>query len=93
MAQELRGQVDTYLVDADHSYEGALLDLENGLPMVKSGGFVLVHDVDPNFRYIERTPDHPRPVYEAMMEFIRRHDFKWCRVKYVRRHVGIIQVV
>lgn len=92
LAQELLGQVDAYLVDADHTYEGALLDLENGLPMVKPGGFILVHDVDPNFRYIERTPEHPRPVYEAMMEFIRRHGFTWCRVKYIRRHVGIIRV-
>lgn len=92
LARELEKQADVYLVDADHTYEGALLDMENGLPMVKPGGFILVHDVDPNFRYIERTKEHPQPVYDAMMDFVRRHGFEWCRVKYVRRHLGIIRV-
>jgi predicted O-methyltransferase YrrM len=92
VAAELKGKVDIYLVDADHSYEGALLDMENGLPMVKPGGFILVHDVDPKFRYIERTPEHPQPVWDAMVEFVRRHGFEWARVEYVRRHVGVIRV-
>jgi predicted O-methyltransferase YrrM len=92
VAAELKGQVDTYLVDADHSYEGALADLENGLPMVKPGGFILVHDIDPRFRYLEQTAAHPQPVYEAMMDFIGTHKFEWCILKYIRRHLGVIRV-
>jgi predicted O-methyltransferase YrrM len=92
LAQELRQQVDVYLVDADHTYEGALADLENGLPMVKAGGFILVHDVDPNFRFLEETPAHPQPVYEALMEFIRRHSLQWCTLKFIRRHLAVVRV-
>jgi predicted O-methyltransferase YrrM len=92
LAVELRGQVDAYLVDADHTYEGALADLENGLPMMRPGGHILVHDVDPNFRLLETTPEHRQPVWDAMVDFVKRHGFPWARVEYVRRHVGIIQV-
>lgn len=92
IADELRGAVDAYLVDADHSYAGALADMQNGLPMVKSGGCMLVHDVDRNFRYLEQTQEHPHPVYEAVMDVVSQHRLQWCVLKYIRRHLAVIRV-
>lgn len=92
LARELGGAVDVYLVDGDHSYESALADMQNGLPMVKSGGFMLVHDVDRTFRLLEQTAQHPHPVYEAMMDVINQHRLQWCILKYVRRHLAVIRV-
>jgi predicted O-methyltransferase YrrM len=92
LAAELRAAVDVYLVDADHSYEGAMADMQNGLPMIRAGGFMLVHDVDRNFRYLEQTPQHPHPVYEAVMDVVNQHRLQWCILKYVRRHLAVIRV-
>lgn len=92
LARELSGAVDVYLVDADHTYEGAMADMTNGLPMVKSGGFMLVHDVDRNFRYLEQTPQHPHPVYEAVMAVVNQHRLQWCILKFIRRHLAVIRI-
>lgn len=37
-------EIDFIFIDADHTYEGLLLDLQDWLPKVKSGGLVLLHD-------------------------------------------------
>ncbi|MCF7811963.1 class I SAM-dependent methyltransferase [bacterium] len=87
-----KGKVDIYLVDGDHTYEGALADLENGLPMMKSGGHILVHDVDRNRKMSEATAEHPFPVYEAMMEFVENHKLQWCILKFIRKHLAVILV-
>ena len=92
IAQELQGQVDIYLVDGDHRYEGALADIENGLPMLKSGGFILVHDVDVNRKMDEATANHPYPVYEAFTKVINDNRFEWCILKFIRKHLGIIKI-
>lgn len=39
-----KGEIDILLIDGDHSYKGILLDLENYFPLVKKGGYVLLHD-------------------------------------------------
>jgi len=36
---------DLVLVDGDHSYEGAMADLENTWPLVKPGGCIVFHDI------------------------------------------------
>jgi hypothetical protein len=38
------GTQDFILVDADHSYEGIMSDLENYYPKLKSGGHMFIHD-------------------------------------------------
>jgi predicted O-methyltransferase YrrM len=92
LAREKKGEVDIYLVDGDHSYEGALADMENGLPMMRSGGFILVHDID-RFRPMnEATPEHPTPVYEAFQNFAAQNKFPWCIVRFIRKHLGIIRI-
>jgi predicted O-methyltransferase YrrM len=92
LSKELKGQVDIYLVDGDHRYEGALADMENGLPMMKQGGFILVHDIDRHRPMNEATPQHPAPVYEAFKDFADAHRFEWCIMKFIRKHLGVIKI-
>ena len=40
LASRLKGKVGVYIVDAAHTFEAALADIENGLPMVKPGGYM-----------------------------------------------------
>lgn len=93
LARRLRGQVNLYLVDGDHRYEGALADIKNGLPMMKSGGLVLVHDVDRFRRMAEATVEHPAPVYEAFMKVVRERGYPWCLLRSIRKHLGIFRVI
>jgi hypothetical protein len=60
--------------------------------MVAPGGYILVHDIDRSRKMNERTPEHPWPVYEAMMDFVKQQGFAWSIVKFVRKHLGIIKV-
>jgi len=92
LAKELQGKVDMYLVDGDHRYESALADIENGLLLVKPGGFILVHDVDKNRKMAEATESHPYPVYEAFKKVIDDTGFDWCILRFIRKHLGIIKV-
>lgn len=92
LAKELKGKVDIYLVDGDHSYEGTLADIENGLPMLKSNGFLLVHDLDKNRKMVEATEEHPYPVYEAFVKIVTDTGFDWCILKFIRKHLGIIKI-
>ncbi|MCP4725745.1 MAG: class I SAM-dependent methyltransferase [bacterium] len=91
-AKKLEKTVDIYLVDGDHTYEGAKADILNGFPMLRSGGFMLVHDLDRERIMDEATEEHPYPVYEAFMEFVGEHGFKFCILKYIRKHLGIIKI-
>jgi len=93
IAQELKEKVDIYLIDGDHHYENALADIENGLPMLKSGGFLLVHDVDINRKMDEATEDHLYPVCEAFKKIIYDNGFEWCILRFVRKHLGIIKII
>jgi predicted O-methyltransferase YrrM len=92
LAEKLAGRVDIYLVDGDHTYEGARADLYNGLKMLKAGGFILVHDIDRYRKMNEATAEHPQPVYEAFMELAHQYGFEWCILKFIRKHLGIIRV-
>jgi len=92
LQKEYSGYFDVYLVDAGHTYEAALADLENGLPMVRRGGLIVVHDVDRSRPMPEATPAHPAPVYDAVADFARTHGFDSCTVGFVRKHLAIVQV-
>ncbi len=87
-----RQYFDIFLVDANHTYEGALADLENGLPMVAPGGLVVVHDVDRSRRMSEATAEHPAPVYDAFTDFVRRHGCDSCILGFIRKHLGVARV-
>lgn len=92
LSAALPGKADIVLVDGDHTYEGALADLVNAVPLVKPGGFILVHDVDRNRRMDEATAEHPHPVYEAFHRVAADQKLNWCILKFIRKHLGIIQV-
>ncbi len=79
-------------MDANHTYEGATADLENGLPMVRPGGLIAVHDVDRARPMAEATAAHPAPVYDAMMDFAARHGFASGVLEFIRKHLGIVRV-
>ncbi len=92
LSYQLPGQVDILLVDGDHSYEGAMTDLTNALPLLKPGGMILVHDLDRRRRMAEATDEHPYPVYEAFHHFATGHRLQWCILKFIRKHLGIIRL-
>lgn len=92
LAEELEGRVDLYLVDGDHTFEGARADVRNGLPMVKPGGLVLVHDVDRGRRMAEETPEHRHPVHEVFMEVAHEYRLEWCILGFIRKHLGVLKM-
>ena len=91
LAQKLKGRIDIYLVDGDHTYEGAHSDITQGLPLIKPGGFILVHDVDRACLMAERTNEHPGPVYEACMNVVTNLNLEWCILKFIRKHLAVIR--
>jgi predicted O-methyltransferase YrrM len=92
LAARLRGQVDICLVDGDHTFEGALQDIENCLPLVRPGGLLLVHDVDRARRMDEQTEQHPHPVYEAVKQVVQRHQLSWCVLRFIRKHLAVVKI-
>ena len=42
--------IDVLFIDGDHTYDGAKADFCAYLPMVKQGGIVAMHDIQPDFR-------------------------------------------
>lgn len=90
---ELGGRVDAYLIDADHTYEGAIADLRDGRPLVRPGGWVLVHDVDPARAMSEATPTHPAPVLNAVRDFVREAGVKdWYILEFIRKHLAVLRM-
>ena len=49
----------------------------------------MVHDVDRTRRMSEATREHPAPVYDAFVEFARRHAMECCVLGFVRKHLGV----
>ena len=92
LTETLEGKVDIVLIDGDHTYEGALTDLKNAVPLVRPDGFILVHDVDRSRRMSELTAEHPHPVYEAFHRLVADQELDWCILKFIRKHLGIIRV-
>lgn len=93
LASRLSGTVGVYLVDAAHTFDAALADIKNGLPMMKRGGLILVHDIDPALDLADEvSPGHPRPVLEAFRKVVEDNGFEWCILKFIRKHLGVIRV-
>ncbi len=91
LCSRLKDSVDIVLIDGDHTYEGALTDIQNGLPLLRPGGLLLVHDVDRARRMNEQTPEHPHPVYEAFRKAANDSRSPWCVLTYIRKHLGVMQ--
>ena len=91
LAHQFPEQIDLLLVDGDHTFEGALTDLRNSLPLMRPGGLILVHDVDPSRRMDEASSEHPYPVYEAFHSVAAEYQLDWCILKFIRKHLGILR--
>jgi predicted O-methyltransferase YrrM len=51
VVRALRGNaLDVLFIDGDHSYDGVRADFEQYAPLVRSGGIVALHDINPDFR-------------------------------------------
>jgi predicted O-methyltransferase YrrM len=93
LMDEMGGRVDAYLVDADHTYEGAMADLLGGRPLMRPGGWLLVHDVDRARGMPEATAQHPQPVSEAVQEFIRKERVsEWYVLEFIRKHLAVLRM-
>lgn len=66
--------LDFIFIDADHSYEGALADIQAWSPKVKFGGLIAGHD------YSETWPGVIRAVNETGGAKLA-HDHVWMRIK------------
>ena len=33
-----------------------------------------------------------KPLYEALMEVVKKYGFEWCILKFIRKHLGVIRV-
>jgi predicted O-methyltransferase YrrM len=93
ISSQLKGKVGVCLVDAAHTYDAALADINNSLPMMKPGGFILVHDVDSGLDLgNEVSAEHPLPVLEAFRKVVGDNGFDWCILKFIRKHLGVIRL-
>jgi hypothetical protein len=65
---------DLIYIDADHSFEGCLKDINDWYPKIKSGGFLLGDD----YRIYEgRRPGIKFGVIEAVNEFAKKNNLKF----------------
>jgi hypothetical protein len=58
-------------IDADHSYEGVMVDLANAAKVIKDGGLIMGHDYDHN--PAKNTKEYPFGVRRAVDEFCQMH--------------------
>jgi hypothetical protein len=69
---------DLIYVDADHSYEGCLRDIEDWYPKVKKGKFLIGDDYMP---YEGRHKDIKFGVIEAVNEFVTKNNLRLFEVR------------
>lgn len=73
-------ELDVLLIDGDHTREGYRADLERYFPLVKPGGLILSHDIDPNpSRTLESVPGSDYPSFAIRDEyfaFAARHNLE-----------------
>ena len=65
------GYFDMIYIDADHSYEGVMVDLANAAKVIKDGGLIMGHDYDHN--PAKNTKEYPFGVRRAVDEFCQMH--------------------
>ncbi|HMI99785.1 MAG TPA: class I SAM-dependent methyltransferase [Gaiellaceae bacterium] len=74
--QAVEGEpLDFLFIDGDHSYEGVRADYELYAPLVRAGGMVALHDVNPDFRTSRgvETPSISGDVPHYWSELKERH--------------------
>jgi len=83
-------------IDGDHTYEGALYDIIMVINIMKLNderGYIFVHDIDNTREWlIERTKEHPHPVYEAFMEAAEDYKLPWKILTNIGKHLGVLEI-
>lgn len=67
--ESIPGAIDVLYIDGDHSYLGCLADLLIYTPLVRRGGIVMVHDVEPPNDPCRNFPGVPK----AFIEFVKEY--------------------
>lgn len=65
--------LDFVFIDADHTYQSVLADIQNWTPKVKPGGYICGHDI--NMNAVER----------AVSETLGKYNTAWDDVWYVKK--------
>jgi predicted O-methyltransferase YrrM len=68
-----RGPIDLLFVDGDHAYEAVARDVAEWAPLVRPGGFLVLHDV------VHDVHTGPRRVVDGQL----RRDPQWVEARYV----------
>jgi predicted O-methyltransferase YrrM len=72
-------EFDLLLIDGDHSYDGSLSDVANYTPLVRPGGFIMMHDIayEPAFGVKQvfsemkhKTNPDPNDVFDFIGEYV-----------------------
>ena len=66
------GEVDMVYIDAIHSYEGVLMDIEAWRGKIRTGGWICGHDCSERFSGVIRA------VYESLGQFLLYDDTSWA---------------
>lgn len=95
IGETVEGCVDILLIDGDHSYDTVMSDLNNFTPLVKPGGLILMHDIDP---CAEVTPKIINqgwfPILDprrAFSEFLAAHPTWNASIRRGRLGLGVIE--
>ena len=96
-------ELDILMIDGDHRYETVSSDLRRFAPLVKRGGTIIMHDVDPdpklfdsNGRWLDgREEAHQYPPLDpcdAMQDFLAEHPTWDWRILPGKFGLGVIEV-
>lgn len=86
--------LDVLFIDGDHSYESVLSDLRTYGSLVKKGGLMLVHDVNPDgiTKDLEAKGWVPEPgAKRAFEEYTSENDFQSVTILSGRAGLGVIR--
>jgi len=92
---ELPEFLDVLFIDGDHSYQGVVSDLENYVPLVKPGGLILLHDVQPCPEIVDWVTQGgihgPWEPFQAFEDFTQAHPTWFSEIKPGRCGLGVIK--
>ena len=74
IAQNIGDSIDFVMIDGDHSIEGCIKDFELVAPYVATGGYILFHDVFPDYCGVEG------PAYALLDKVIPSDKYEVCQI-------------
>lgn len=92
---DIAGEVDLLFIDGDHSYDGVKQDFENYMSIVKSGGYIMFHDITESDYHnkadcrVHLLWNQLKDLYESW-EFFDNNEYPGCPARSMG--IGIIQI-